>query len=139
MIVLSTSVIVFMFVFTYLPQVAILTFVDGPLAIFNTVLLVLSEASAIVMFIAQGWWIDEAVEEVFDAVLIGKDCSTLVAQGREVKKGGGDIMGKLGKKFSVKGWREGVFKRVVRYIVMLPLNAIPVVGTVIFLVLQGMW
>ena len=57
---LSVSVITAMFALTYLPQLAILAFVDGPLAIFNTVLLVLSESSAVIMFGSQMSWMADA-------------------------------------------------------------------------------
>jgi len=40
---LSAAVVAFMFVFTYLPQLAVLVFVNGPLAAFTTILLTLSE------------------------------------------------------------------------------------------------
>jgi hypothetical protein len=57
-----------MFVFTYLPQAALLTLVNGPLAVVSTVALVLSESSTITNVIARGLFIDEALVDTFDGV-----------------------------------------------------------------------
>lgn len=57
-----------MFLFTYLPQAALLTLVNGPLAVVSTVALVLSESSTISNVIARGLFIDEALVDTFDGV-----------------------------------------------------------------------
>jgi hypothetical protein len=132
---LSISVIVGMFTFTYLPQVAILVFVNGPLAVFSTVLLILSESSAIINMIARTWLLQDALLDTFDGTLVARDATNMVREGRELKSGSDPIQ-KLGKilkspfdKFSPKA--------IVRYFIYLPLNFIPIVGTVIFVFLQG--
>ncbi|OAR01871.1 hypothetical protein LLEC1_05814, partial [Akanthomyces lecanii] len=88
---LSAGVVGSMFAFTYLPQLAVLVFVNGPFAVVSTVLLL---------------------------------------------KAGRDPMSRLGKvlrnpfdKFSLKA--------IVRYLLYLPLNFVPLVGTVAFVFLQG--
>jgi len=64
----------------------------------------------------------------------------LVSKGREVKGGSGsDPLSRLGKKLKKPFSSDTYVKAFVRYIMMLPLNFIPVVGTVIFIVLQGIF
>ncbi|SPJ70854.1 uncharacterized protein FTOL_00582 [Fusarium torulosum] len=132
---LSTGVIGGMFFFTYLPQLAILFFVNGPIAPFTTVLLVLNESTTIINLVSRNYLLQDSLLDVFDGTLLARGDTKIVSEGREVKSGS-DPMQKLGKiikspfeKFSPKA--------IIRYIMYLPLNAIPVVGTVIFILLQG--
>lgn len=132
---LSVSVVAGMFTFTYLPQLALLVFVNGPLAVFTTVVLILNESSTIINMISRNWLLQDALLDTFDGTLIARDATNIVSEGREVKSGS-DPMQKLGKilkspfeKFSPKA--------IVRYFLYLPLNFIPVVGTGIFILLQG--
>jgi len=132
---LSLGVVVFMFLFTYLPQVAILTFVNGPLAAFTTVLLVLSESSTLVSILSRSFLLDEALLDVFDGTLLARNESGVVAEGRELKSSG-DPISKLGKLIK-SPFQKYSPKSLIRYIMYLPLNFIPVVGTVLFVLLQG--
>lgn len=132
---LSAGVVGSMFTLTYLPQLAVLVFVNGPLAVFTTVLLVLNESSAIINVISRTWLLQDALLDTFDGTLIARHGAGIVSEGREIRPGS-DPMAKLGRilkspfgKFSPKA--------IVRYIMYLPLNAIPVVGTFIFIILQG--
>lgn len=134
---LSVSVIGGMFTLTYLPQFAVLVFVNGPLAVFTTVVLILNESSTIINMISRGWLLQDALLDTFDGTLISRNATGIVSEGREVKSGS-DPMQKLGKilkspfeKFSPKA--------LIRYFIYLPLNFIPVVGTAIFIFLQGQW
>lgn len=136
-ILLSGIVIVTMFFLTYIPQVAILTLVDGPIAVVNAGMLVLSESSTLILLISKWWWIDDAAIEVFDAVLVEQNQTALVAQGREVKStGSSDPINKLGKRLK-KPFNDGFTKSIARYLILLPLNFIPVFGTVVFLILNA--
>lgn len=132
---LSVGVVSGMFTFTYLPQLAILVFVNGPLAVFTTVLLVLNESTTIINIISRNWLLQDALLDTFDGTLVARQNADIVREGREIKSGS-DPMAKLGKiikspfaKFSPKA--------IIRYIMYLPLNAIPIVGTVIFILIQG--
>lgn len=129
-----------MFVFTYLPQLAVLVFVNGPLAVVTTVLLVLNESSAIINTISRGWLLQDAILDTFDGTLVSRDATALVSEGREVKSGGagagGDPMKRLGKILKSPFERFGP-KAMLRYFMYLPLNFIPVVGTIAFVFLQG--
>lgn len=126
-----------MFTFTYLPQLAILVFTDGPLAAVSAVLLTLSESSTIITMLSKNFIISDALVDTFDGVMVAKGQTQVVQGGREIKSGKlGDPMRKLGK--VVKGYGEKYsFGGLVRYLMYLPLNLIPVVGTVVFVGLQG--
>ncbi|KAF2752304.1 hypothetical protein M011DRAFT_463766 [Sporormia fimetaria CBS 119925] len=124
-----------MFAVTYVPQAAVLTIFNGPLAILTTVLLVLSESSTIFSVLSKNFLIDEALLDTFDGTLLSRNQTELVAVERQVKSGG-DPIGKLGK-IMKKPFARFTPKAIIRYFMYLPLNFIPVVGTVMFVFLQG--
>lgn len=124
-----------MFAFTYLPQLAVLVFVDGPVAVLSACLLVMNESSTIINMVAKTWILQDALLDTFDGTLVSKNATNLVTEGRELKSGG-DPMAKLGKVL------KSPFERfsptaIIRYVMYLPLNFIPVVGTAVFIALQG--
>ena len=57
-----------MFAFAYLPQAAVLTVFNGPLAALTTILLVLSESSTIFSVLSKSFLIDDALIDTFDGV-----------------------------------------------------------------------
>lgn len=129
------SVLGGMLAFTYLPQLAILVFVNGPLAVFTTVVLILNETTTIVNMISKSFLLQESILDTFDGTLLSRDEAGIVSEGREVRSGS-DPIKKLGKvlkspfdKFSPKA--------IVRYLMYLPLNFIPVVGTAVFVFFQA--
>lgn len=73
--------------------------------------------------------------DTFDGVLISKNTIDLVSGGREVKRGQ-DPIAKLGKLVK-KPFAKFTPKALIRYLIYLPLNFIPLVGTAVFVVLQG--
>lgn len=97
--------------------------------------MVLAETYTIILFIHRNFLSSAISERIFDAVLVQKGHSDLVESGRSLSKRGGSVeLGKsilkpVSSKFSTAG--------MVRYLVTLPLNFIPAVGTLIFLVLNG--
>lgn len=132
---LTAGVFAFMFFFTYLPQLAVLVFVNGPLAVFTTVLLILNESSTIINIISRNFLLQDALLDTFDGTLVARNATEIVSEGRQLKSGN-DPIGRLGK--IVKGpFKKFTPKALIRYIMYLPLNFIPVVGTVIFILLQG--
>lgn len=135
-ILLSAGVVTGMFVFTYVPQLAILVFVNGPLAVFTTVLLILNESSTIINFVSRSYLLQEALLDTFDGTLLSRDEDGIVKEGRQVRPGS-DPMQKLGKILKNPFERFSP-KALIRYLVYLPLNFIPIVGTGIFILLQGM-
>ncbi|KAI9786720.1 MAG: hypothetical protein M1816_007861 [Peltula sp. TS41687] len=133
---LSVGVIAFMFTFTYLPQAAVLALFNGPFAVISTILLTLSESSTIINLLSRSFLIEDALVDTFDGTLVSKNKTDLVSEGRQIKAGGRDPMGKLGK-LAKRPFERFTPKAIVRYFMYLPLNFIPFVGTVLFLTLQG--
>uniref|UniRef100_A0A1Y1KW44 Outer spore wall protein RRT8 n=1 Tax=Photinus pyralis TaxID=7054 RepID=A0A1Y1KW44_PHOPY len=132
---LSAGVIGGMFAFTYLPQLAVLVFTSGPLAVFSTVLLVLNESSTITNIISRNWILQQSILDTFDGTLVSRNAINMVREGREVKSGS-DPMKRLGKTLK-SPFTKFSPTAIIRYIMYLPLNFIPVVGTAMFLFLQA--
>ena len=124
-----------MFVFTYFPQAAVMAFTQGPLAAISAVLLVLSESSTLFTFLSKTLLIQETLTDTFDGTLMARGTTNLVANGREIGSGK-DPIARLGKVIK-KPFERFSPDAIIRYFIYLPLNFIPVVGTVAFVVLQG--
>ncbi|KAJ8609940.1 hypothetical protein MRB53_038878 [Persea americana] len=89
---LGSGITIFMFVVTYLPQVAIMAFTSGPLAAITAALLVLSESSTLTMLLSKSFFIEGALVDTFDATLVQRGQVALVSKDRQVKSGGvGDV------------------------------------------------
>ena len=112
-----------MFFLTYVPQLAVLVFVNGPLAVFTTVLLILNESSTIVSIISRNWLLQDALLDTFDGTLVAKGATNMVQEGRQLKAGGDPIQ-KLGKILKSPFERFSP-KALIRYVMYLPLNFIP--------------
>ena len=124
-----------MFIFTYVPQAAVMAFTQGPLAAISAALLVLSESSTLFTVLSKTFLIEDALVDTFDGTLVSRDTTNLVSSGRQIKAGG-DPMAKLGKLIK-KPFAKFAPKALIRYLMYLPLNFIPIVGTVMFVILQG--
>jgi hypothetical protein len=134
---LSIAVIAGMFAFAYLPQLAVLVFVNGPLAAFTTALLTLSESSTLITILSKTFLIQDALVDTFDGVLVVRRQTALLAEGRQLKSGNfNDPIAKLGKLIK-SPFEKFTPKALIRYVMYLPLNFIPVVGTVAFVLIQG--
>ncbi|KAF2274896.1 uncharacterized protein EI97DRAFT_468477 [Westerdykella ornata] len=132
---LGIGVTIFMFAFTYVPQAAILTVFNGPLAILTTIFLVLSESSTIFSVLSKNFLIDDALLDTFDGTLLSRNLTSLVSTERQVKSGS-DPVAKLGK-IMKRPFARFTPEAIIRYFIYLPLNFIPVVGTAMFVILQG--
>jgi len=134
---LGLGVTAAMFLITYVPQAAVLSLFNGPLAVLSTILLVLSESSTIISVLSKNFLIDEALIDTFDGTLLARNKDVLVSDGRQLNRGtGSDPISKLGKLVK-KPFARFTPAAIIRYFLYLPLNFIPVVGTVIFIALQG--
>ena len=112
-----------------------MAFTSGPLAAISAALLVLSESSTIFTILSKSFLIEDALIDTFDGVLVSKNTTDLVSSGRQIKAGG-DPMAKLGKLVK-KPFTKFTPTALIRYFLYLPLNFIPVVGTIVFVILQG--
>ena len=107
----------------------------GPLAAVSAALLVLSESSTLFTVLSKTFLIEDALVDTFDGVLLSKNTTDLVSSGRQINAGS-DPIAKLGKLVK-RPFAKFAPKALIRYVMYLPLNFIPVVGTVIFVILQG--
>ena len=132
---LGTAITIGMFALTYLPQMAVMTFTSGPLAAISAALLVLSESSTLFTILAKTFLIEDKLIDTFDGVLVSRDAMALVGEGRQMKTGSG-VMGKLGK-LTKRPFEKLAPSAIIRYFLYLPLNFIPVAGTIMFIILRG--
>jgi len=126
-----------MFFVAYIPQAALMTVISGPWGPINAIALVLSESATITSFVLRAFLLEGALTDIFDATLVSQDQEPLVSKGRELKPGPNhEGVRKLGK--ALKKPVSGIsYSQVVDYLLFLPLNLIPVVGTASFLIAQG--
>lgn len=124
-----------MFFFTYLPQAAVLALFNGPIAAVSTFLLVLSESSTIFMVSAKAFLIEDSLVDTFDGTLVAREQTELLSSQRQVKSGR-DPIARLGK-LAARPFQRFAPSAIIRYFMYLPLNFIPVVGTILFILLQG--
>ena len=75
--------------------------------------------------------------DVFDAVLINEGLGDLVAQGRLLHAEGNNPVKQLGKPTASAVYSPFSFRQIIEFIIFLPLNLIPAVGTPVFLILTG--
>ncbi|EAW11537.1 EI24 domain-containing protein [Aspergillus clavatus NRRL 1] len=133
---LGLAVTTTMFFLTYVPQAALMTFTSGPLAPISAALLVLSESSTITNFLARSYLLADTLTDTFDGTLVARGQAPLVAQGRQLKSPGKGAVARLGKMLS-RPLERAKPAALLRAIVLLPLNLIPVVGTLLYVYVQG--
>lgn len=114
----------------------ILTIFTGPLAPLIALIVVGAESLLVVSFLARALFLEPALTHVFDATLQASAQGQLVREGKartaaqaSVAKGVQGALVKPLQAFSKDG--------IVRYVLTLPLNFIPGVGTVLFLLYNG--
>ncbi|KAH8093200.1 hypothetical protein BXZ70DRAFT_897501 [Cristinia sonorae] len=137
---LVTSAISFiaLAIFTYVPQAAVLSLFTGPILGPILALLLLGAESIFLMtFFARALFLEPALTQVFDTTLLAKGQTELVKTGKTKFAAGGG-----GKREAIEGAVVRPFQAlsangVIKYLVSLPLNFVPVIGTVAFLFLNG--
>lgn len=85
----------------------------------------------------EAFFVDECLVDVFDAVLVNKGYQDLVASSRTIDPEAGDPVKQLGKPTESAVYSPFSFRQILEFIILLPLNLIPVAGTPIFLILTG--
>lgn len=103
----------------------------------NAAFLVLGEGAAIVALLFEAFFVDEALVDVHDAVLINEGYSDLVASTRILDPDGRDPVKQLGKPTTSAVYSPFSFRQILEFIIFLPLNLIPVAGTPMFLIITG--
>jgi hypothetical protein len=136
---LSVFVLLNLFFWTYLPQVAFLSiFHKGGSAWVNGTFLVLGEGAAVVALLFEAFFVDETQVDIFDAVLVDRGFEDLVRQHRPVAEDSlNDPVRRLGKPTKSSVYAPFSFRQIAEFIILLPLNFVPYVGVPIFLLLTG--
>ncbi|ORY13305.1 hypothetical protein BCR34DRAFT_511419 [Clohesyomyces aquaticus] len=138
-ILLSTFVLMNLFFFTYLPQVAFLAlFHRTGSAWVNGTFLVLGEGAAITAILFECFLVDESQVDIFDAVLVHKGYEDLVKQYRPVSEDSlNNPVLRLGKPTKSSVYGPFSLRQIVEFVVLLPLSFVPYVGIPLFLLLTG--
>ncbi|CAK7231682.1 hypothetical protein SCUCBS95973_008001 [Sporothrix curviconia] len=137
---ISFLVYLILFAFAFLPQFAFLAIFHGWGAWINTLFLVLGEGLVITQGLFEGFFVDEARVDVFDATLINKGYEDLIAPHRILHAESefpNSSVRRLGKPTVSAAYQPWSIVQIVELIVCLPLNLIPVVGTPAFILITG--
>jgi len=129
----ALGVTVVLFTFTYLPQVAFCALFSGPFAFATAAFLVLGEAYAVIMFISKAFFLGAAQDKLFNAVFRQQGVNLVYVEPKGKSRGFMQSAIKGVSKPLSRFSKEGLL----RYIVSLPLNLVPMVGTVLFLLYNG--
>ncbi|GAA5898033.1 Rrt8p [Sporobolomyces salmoneus] len=133
---ISSITVLSMFVFAYFPQVALFSVFSGPLAFAIAVPVVLAESYFIISLLLRSLVSPALNSRIFDAILIQRGHTSLVSQGRSINRSGRGGAVTLGKEL-LKPVKKLSGEGLVRYLITLPLNLVPGVGTAVFLALNG--
>ncbi|KKY20045.1 hypothetical protein UCDDS831_g05035 [Diplodia seriata] len=134
---LSVFVFANLFIWTYLPQVAFLYVFHRAGAWVNGTFLVLGEGAAIVAILFEAFFVDETQVDLFDAVLVAKGYDHLVTTRRPVAPDGDNPVRRLGRRERHAVYAPFNLRQIVEFILLLPLNFIPVAGVPLFIFLTG--
>jgi hypothetical protein len=132
---LGTSAILFLVLafFTYIPQAAVLSLVTGPLGPILALFLIGAESIFLLTFLARPLFLEPALQQVFDSTLLEQGQRQLVQQGKTKFGADAASRGNLLLRPLQALSRDGI----IRYLLTLPLNIVPVLGTVTFLFVNG--
>ena len=132
---LTTSAIVFAVLafFTYVPQAALLSLITGPLGPILAIFLLGAESIFLLTFFAKPLFLEPALLQVFDAALLENGQHQLVKDGKTKYSGLADRAGGALVRPLQALSRDGV----VGYLLTLPLNIVPVLGTISFVCING--
>lgn len=103
----------------------------------NGAFLVLGEGAAIVALLFEAFYVDETLVDVFDSVLLNEGHELLVGRSRVLHTDGETPVKMLGKPTTSAVYAPFSLRQIVEFIVLLPLNFIPVAGVPLFLLLTG--
>jgi hypothetical protein len=137
---LSAFVLLNLFFWTFLPQVAFLALFHraGSSAWVNGTFLVLGEGAAVVAILFESFLVDESQVDVFDAVLVHKGYEDLIRPFRPVSEDSlNDPVRRLGKPTRSSVYGPFSFRQIAEFVILLPLNFVPYVGVPLFLLLTG--
>ncbi|PKS10887.1 hypothetical protein jhhlp_002645 [Lomentospora prolificans] len=134
---ISFLVYFLLFTFAFLPQFAFLAIWQGRSAWINAIVLVLGEGFVIIQALFEGFFVDEARVDIFDATLINHSLGYLVSPHRICHFEAPDSVKALGKPITPAVYTPWSLKQILELIFFLPLNFIPWVGTPAFILITG--
>ncbi|KAL8375836.1 hypothetical protein RB595_007113 [Gaeumannomyces hyphopodioides] len=134
---ISLLVYFILFAFAFLPQFAFLAIFHGWGAWVNAVVLVLGEGLIIIQALFEGFFVDEARVDVFDAILINFSLTDLIAPHRLLFPDAPNSVKMLGKPTSPAVYSPWSLTQIAELIIFLPLNLVPVVGVPAFIIITG--
>lgn len=117
---------------TYVPQAGILSIFTGPLGPILALFLLGAESIFLLSLFAKSLFLEPALQFVFDATLSAQGQNQLVKDGKTKFAAGADKSNALLRPLQSLS-RDGI----VRYLITLPLNLFPVLGTALFLCING--
>ncbi|CRK43029.1 hypothetical protein BN1723_005485 [Verticillium longisporum] len=135
--IISVLVYVILFTFTFLPQLALLAIFQGRSAWLNATILVLGEGLVVIQGLFEGFFVDEARVDVFDATLIKYSHTDLVSPHRILFPDAPTAIKMLGKPTSSAIYTPWSMIQIIEVIVFLPLNFIPIFGAPAFIIITG--
>ncbi|EPQ50878.1 hypothetical protein GLOTRDRAFT_5721, partial [Gloeophyllum trabeum ATCC 11539] len=134
---LSTVIFIVLLIFTYLPQMAILALITGPLAPLFAFVLIGAESVLILTLLAKPLFLEPALTQVFDATLIARGQRELVIQGKKRLGASSGGKGRDVGKALVRPLQGFTPSGIIKYALSLPLNFVPAVGTAFFILYNG--
>jgi uncharacterized protein involved in cysteine biosynthesis len=134
---LSAFIFTNLFLWAYLPQVAFLAIFQGAGAWLNATFLVLGEGAAIVALLFEAFFVDETLVDVFDAVFISEGLEDQIGCVRILNLDAENPVKILGKPTESAVYSPFSLRQIIEFILLLPLNFIPIVGVPLFLILTG--
>jgi Etoposide-induced protein 2.4 (EI24) len=126
-----------LFLWAYLPQVALLHIFHGPGAWLNAAVLVLGEGQVIIALLFEAFLVDETLVDIFDSVLINEGLQDLIISGRVLYTDADTPAKMLGKPTKTAIYSPFSLRQILEFIFFLPINFIPWVGVPIFLLITG--
>jgi len=135
--ILSTIVLLFLFTWTYLPQVAFLAIFQGHLAWVNGAFLVLGEGAVIIALLFEAFLVDETLVDIVDSVLIKEGYTNLVATRRVIIPTAPTPLSQLGKPTKSAHYSPFSLRLTIEFIIYLPFYFIPIVGAPIYFIIVG--
>ncbi|KAH8769166.1 hypothetical protein F5883DRAFT_643825 [Diaporthe sp. PMI_573] len=133
----SLIVYLILFLFAYLPQVAFLAIWQVRGAWFSALILTLGEGLVLIQALFEGFFVDEARVDVFDATLIDHDLVDLIAPHRLLFPDASNSVKMLGKPTSRAEYTPWSFTQIFELVVCLPLTFIPIVGAPAYIIITG--
>ncbi|EWC47332.1 hypothetical protein DRE_00300 [Drechslerella stenobrocha 248] len=134
--ILSGCVTVVLFIILYIPLVAVMSFLAGPVALINAAVTILTLAANLNSILCENFLLEESLVNIFDAVLLLEKHVDLVSEGQVVDQNAPDVVSSLGA-YKISPNLRASLKIICEYIFFMPVSFIPIVGPFIFLAIQG--